>query len=423
MKILLVGSGGREHAIAWKILQSPGVEHLWIAPGNGGTAGLGGPAENVHIAAEDIDTLAGFARAQRVDLTVVGPEVPLAMGIADAFQKLGLKVFGPSRAAAQLESSKAFAKDFMQRHGIPTARFAAFTDYASARRHLQQIDYSVVIKASGLAAGKGVIVPESPAEAETALHTIMVERVFGSAGESVVIEERLVGPEVSLLAFCDGKTVVPMPPAQDHKRVFDGDKGPNTGGMGAFAPSPLAPPALISTLTRTVLQPAIDGLRAEGLPFIGVLYAGLMLTANGPKVLEFNCRFGDPETQVILPLLDNDLVAILEACVAGRLAETPVRWRQAAAATVVLAARGYPGHYDKGHPITGIGQAEGMDGVIVFHAGTKRIGQDVVTSGGRVLNVTAVGATLPDAVRRAYAAVDKIHFEGMHYRRDIGVRE
>lgn len=421
MKVLIVGSGGREHALAWKIMQSAHISHVWVAPGNGGTALLGERAENIDVAAEDIPGLVAAAQAHKPDLTIVGPEVALALGLADELRALGLAVFGPGRAAAQIEASKTFAKSFMLRHGIPSARYAGFVSHDEALRHLQKVDYPVVIKASGLAAGKGVIVPETMAEAQAALRAIMVERAFGRAGDAVVIEERLQGPEVSLLAFCDGRTVVPMPPAQDHKRAFDGDQGPNTGGMGAFAPSPLLSPALLDEAVRTILQPAVDGLRAEGMPFSGVLYAGLMLTHEGPKVLEFNCRFGDPETQVLLPLLDGDLVDILLACEHGNLAAAPVRWKPGAAATVVLASAGYPGAYEKGKPISGLAAAQ-QEGVVVFHAGTRRAGESVLSSGGRVLNVSATDESMAAALARAYAAVEKIHFDGMFYRRDIGVR-
>jgi phosphoribosylamine--glycine ligase/phosphoribosylaminoimidazole synthetase len=415
MRVLIIGSGGREHALAWKIAQSPRLTRLFVAPGNGGTG------ENVPIAAEDIDRLVAFAREAEVDLTVVGPEGPLAAGIVDAFQTAGLRIFGPVRAAARLEWSKAFAKAFMARHGIPTARYAAFDDYQAALRHLFSVDYPIVIKASGLAAGKGVIVPDCADDAEAALRQIMVEQSFGAAGNEVVIEERLSGVEASLLAFCDGTTAAPMPPAQDHKRLLDGDEGLNTGGMGAFAPTPACPPALVEQVVATVLQPTIDGLCTEGTPYQGVLYAGLMLTAEGPKVLEFNCRFGDPETQAILPLLEGDLLDIFDACVDGRLADMEVRWQSGASACIVLASGGYPGRYEKGHPIAGLDAAAQIPGAVVFHAGTRRdpSGQ-VVTDGGRVLGVTAVGDVLAQAVERAYTAAGQIRFEGMHYRRDIG---
>jgi phosphoribosylamine--glycine ligase len=420
MKILVIGSGGREQALAWKLLQGHGVTQVLLAPGNGGTAALGRRAENRDVSAEDVVGLVSLARAERVDLVVVGPEVALSLGVVDQLRSKGVAAFGPTQAAAQIESSKTFAKDFMRRHSIPTARYAVFTEHAAALAHLHTAPYPVVIKADGLAAGKGVLIPSDLVEAEAALRNIMVERAFGEAGASVVIEERLSGPEVSLLAFSDGHAVSVMPAAQDHKRVGDGDLGPNTGGMGAFAPSPLANASFVAEATRTILQPTIDGLRTEGTPFVGVLYAGLMLTADGARVLEFNCRFGDPETQALLLLLESDLVEIMQACLNGKLAQTPVAWRTGAAATIALTSGGYPGHYERGHQISGLAEAQALDDVVVFHAGTKRTGGDVLTNGGRVLNVSAWGTTLPAALARAYAAVDKIHFSAMHYRRDIG---
>lgn len=417
MRILIVGSGGREHALAWKVAQSPRLSMLYIAPGNAGTSQLG---ENLPIQADDVRGLVSFANVKNIDLVIVGPEVPLAAGLADALRVAGRRVFGPSRVAAYIESSKAFSKSFMARHNIPTSRFAIFTELTEAIQHLHAVDYPVVIKASGLAAGKGVMVPESMQEAEDALRQIMLQREFGSAGDQVVIEERIAGEEVSLLAFTDGTTVKPMPPAQDHKRLLDDDRGPNTGGMGAYAPVPctICPPELIEHLTRTVLQPTVDGLRKEEMPFVGVLYAGLMLTAEGPRVLEFNCRFGDPETQVILPLLDSDLVEIALACAEGCLAQVDVRYKPGAAACVTLASQGYPGKYQTGCEVLGLDSVP--DDALVFHAGTKIVDDRVVTAGGRVLNVTGVAETLPEALARAYNAVERISFQGMQYRRDIG---
>jgi phosphoribosylamine--glycine ligase len=438
MNILIIGSGGREHALAWKLAQSPRVERIFVSPGNGGTDG------GMQIANSKWQNVADVQSAicnlqSAIGLVVIGPEAPLAAGIVDDLQAAGVRCFGPIRAAARLESSKAFAKEFMARYGIPTARAATFSAYDDALTYLRRVDTPIVIKASGLAAGKGVILPQTPAEAEAALRQIIVERQFGAAGDEVLIEERLSGPEVSLLAFCDGRTVVPMPPAQDHKRVFDNDRGPNTGGMGAYAPAPIAPPALVEELVATVLQPTVDGMAAEGTPYIGVLYAGLMLTPAGPRVLEFNCRFGDPETQVILPLLETDLLEVLEACVDGTLDRVAVRWRDGAAATVVAASEGYPGSYPKNREIMGVETAAALPGVTVFHAGTRwladtgaergeaqppfdplRARGQLLTDGGRVLAVTGVGADLRDALGRAYAGMRCIHFAGMHYRRDIG---
>ncbi len=419
MKILIIGSGGREHALAWKLAQSERVEQIYVAPGNGGTAA---PEQKSTNFDGPPAAVLEFARDAGIDLTVVGPEVPLANGIVDDFQARDLKIWGPTRAAAQIEADKAFAKAFMQRHGIPTGSYAAFTDFTAARRYLLDQTEPVVIKASGLAAGKGVIIPDSAEEAEAALSQIMVERQFGAAGNEVVIEQRLSGPEVSVLAFCDGQHLIPMPPAQDHKRVFDNDQGPNTGGMGAYAPAPVCPPDLLEQVVETIMQPALDGLRAEDRPYVGVLYAGLMLTPAGPQVLEFNCRLGDPETQVILPLLETDLLEIIEHCLAGTLAELEVTWRDDSAATVVLASGGYPGRYDTGRPIVGLEQAAALDGVTVFHAGTNREDEQVLTAGGRVLNVTGIGPNLAQALERAYAGVKLIHFDEMHYRTDIGAR-
>ena len=413
MKILIVGSGGREHALAWKLAQSPLVEEIFIAPGNAGTGLIG---TNVPIAVEDVAGLVAFAREKGIRLTAVGPEIPLALGLVDAFQAAGLTVFGPTQAAAQLETSKAFAKAFMQEVGIPTAVSATFTDYQQAANYLP--DGPVVVKASGLAAGKGVIVCDNRAEAEAALRQIMLDREFGPAGDEVIIEKRLSGPEVSLLAFCDGQTAVPLPPARDHKRAYDGDLGPNTGGMGVYAPPPDVDAALVDHIMRTVIQPAVDGMARRGAPYVGVLYAGIMLTAVGPKVLEFNCRFGDPETQALLPLLDGDLAEILLACAAGRLTPEMVRVHSGACATVVMAAPGYPGTYPKGLPITGLEAVP--EEVVVFHAGTHHADGQIVTSGGRVLCVSARGADLATAVSRAYAGVAAIHFDGAHYRTDIG---
>ncbi|MCL5995462.1 MAG: phosphoribosylamine--glycine ligase [Chloroflexi bacterium] len=434
-KVLLIGSGGREHALAWALARSPQVGHVYVAPGNAGTAfDQGAPTSNVDIQAGDTAALLAFARDQGIALTVVGPEAPLAAGVVDAFQAAGLRIFGPTCAAAQLEASKAFSKTFMREHGIPTAAHVAFADYASAVTYLQAASStghtSFVVKADGLAAGKGVIVCDDIDAATAALKRTMLDREFGAAGNTVIIEERLSGPEVSVLAFSDGRSVLVMPSARDHKRIFDNDEGPNTGGMGAYAPIPGIDAEWVERVRRTVLQPTIDGMAARGTPYVGVLYAGLMLTADGPKTLEFNCRFGDPETQVILPLLDQaagrdapaSLFEIMLACAQGQLDQVAprVQWRPGACATVVLAARGYPGAYPKGLPITGLDEAARLDDVVVFHAGSALKDGQPVTAGGRVLAVSALGNDLPAALRRAYSAVECIHFDGMHYRKDIG---
>ncbi len=416
LRLLVVGGGGREHAIVWALRRSPLAKEIYAAPGN---AGIEQVAACAPIEAEDVDGLLRFACQQAVDLTVIGPEAPLALGIVDAFQAEGLRVFGPTQAAARLESSKAFAKAFMQRHNIPTARYAAFDSYDRAAAYLDKLSSPVVIKADGLAAGKGVIVCDTPQQAHAALRHVLLDGAFGTAGQTALIEERLSGSEVSLLAFCDGRTVVPMPPARDHKRIYDGDAGPNTGGMGAYAPAPDVPPQLVGEIVRAVLQPAVDGMAAEGAPYVGVLYAGMMLTADGPRALEFNCRFGDPETQAILPLLETDLLDVLLACTEGRLDQLEVRWKPRSCAAVVASSPGYPGSYPKGLVITGI-EGVDRDDVFIFQAGTAHSAGQLVTAGGRVLAVSALGDTLTEALRRAYDTLGGIHFEGMHYRRDIG---
>lgn len=414
MKVLLVGSGGREHAIAWKVAQSPKLTRLYAAPGNPGMAAL---AECVPLRPEDLGAVASFCRGEGIDLVLIGPEAPLAAGLADDLRAAGFRVFGPSKAAAQIEASKVFAKHFMARHGIPTARYVVFQRYAEAVRFVEAVDYPFVVKASGLAAGKGVILPITKEEALAALEAIMVRREFGAAGGEVVIEERLNGPEVSLMAFCDGRRVVPMLPAQDHKRLLDGNQGPNTGGMGAYAPAPMCPPEMVDEIVETVLRPAVSGLRLEGRPFVGVLYAGLMLTERGPQVLEFNCRFGDPETQAVLPLLEADLLEVALVCAEGRLDEVEIRWRRGAAVCVVLASAGYPAAPETGKPVHGL---EALPGdVLCFHAGTKSVDGQIVTAGGRVLGVAAQAETLGKAVEKVYQAVERVEFEGRQYRRDI----
>jgi phosphoribosylamine--glycine ligase len=416
MKILLVGGGGREHALAWKIRQSARVTDLIIAPGNAGTATLG---RNVAVKADDIAGQVALAQAEQPDLVVVAPDNPLALGLVDRLQEVGLRAFGPTAAAARIEASKALAKEVMARAGIPTAAFKIVDDYVAAEQFVREQDRPFVVKADGLALGKGVIIAESVEETLAALRSMMQEQTFGAAGTRVVLEERLRGEEVSFLAFADGHTVVPMLASQDHKRLLDDDRGPNTGGMGAYAPVPAVDQAMIAQITEQVLQPTIDTLAAMGMPFAGVLYAGLMLTENGPKVLEFNARFGDPETQVLLPLLESDLIEIMLACVEGRLTPDLVRWRDGAALGVVLAAEGYPAQPRTGDPIS---LPADQPDTLIFHAGTALRDDQVVTSGGRVLAAVGLGATLAEAHARAYALAERITFPGSQLRRDIGRR-
>ena len=419
--ILVIGRGGREHALAYFLATDRSVGRVWVAPGNGGTASMGGKVENVDLEEDDFAGLIAFARDEQIGLVVVGPEAPLAAGIVDGFTEAGIACFGPTKAAARLEASKAFAKDFMRRHSIPTARYAVFRELESALAHLQSVEYPVVIKASGLAAGKGVVLPATSSEAQATLRDMLTGRMFGSAGDEVLIEERITGPEASVLAFCDGRDFAVMPVAQDHKRVFDNDQGPNTGGMGAYAPAPIVTCELMGEIEKTIIRPTLAGMAVEGRPFAGVLYAGLMLTKDGPRVIEFNCRFGDPETQVILPLLESDLAAILKACATGTLASVIPKWRRGSALTVVAASGGYPGPYAKGQVISGICDQSAHENAVVFHAGTRRSKDNcMLTDGGRVLAVTGLGETLRSAHDLAYAALACIHFEGMHYRRDIG---
>ncbi len=418
MQLLLIGNGGREHALAWKLAQSPRVTRVLVAPGNGGTALLP-KCENRDVGVEDMAGLVALAQAEAVDLVMVGPEAPLVAGVVDRLQAAGIKAFGPTQAAARIEGSKAFSKQFMRRHQIPTGHAEIFDDFDEAMRYLRGLDDVPVVKADGLAAGKGVILPAGKVDAANVIRSILMEGKFGAAGQKVLLEERLEGPELTVLAFCDGTHGTMMPAAQDHKRAWDDDAGPNTGGMGAFAPAPLATPALMQEIDTRILRPTLAGMAAEGMPYVGVLYMGLMITQDGPKVIEYNCRFGDPETQVILPLLESDLVEILLACVEGRLAEVTPQWRKGAAVTVVMASGGYPVEYDTGFEITQIERAEQL-GCLVFHAGTKQVGDRLVTAGGRVLNVTAVGKNLADARSQAYKGVHAIHFNHAEYRRDIG---
>ncbi|ARV59997.1 phosphoribosylamine--glycine ligase [Nostocales cyanobacterium HT-58-2] len=421
MKVLVVGNGGREHALAWKLLQSKQIEQVVCVPGNGGTASLKG-CLNLSLAVDDFEGISQFAKTQGISLVVVGPEVPLAKGITDYLNSKGLKVFGPTRAGAQIEASKAWAKALMQEAGIPTAQAAVFTEAAAAKSYIKAQGVPIVVKADGLAAGKGVIVAETVEQALSAIDA-MFGGEFGSAGKFVVIEECLTGQEVSVLALTDGLTIRPLLSAQDHKRIGEGDTGDNTGGMGAYAPAPIATPELMAGIQKEVLEKAIATLRAKGIDYRGVLYAGLMITPEGDfKVLEFNCRFGDPETQVVLPLLETPLEELILACVEQRLAQmAPIAWKKGASVTVVAASGGYPGAYEKGKVITGIEQAEAL-GTTIFHAGTNLSAQDLVTDGGRVLNVTGVGENFEQALAQAYAGIQCIHFEGMYYRRDIGHR-
>ena len=418
MNLLVVGSGGREHALAWRLLQSDRVRKVYVAPGNAGTA-LEPGLENVPLT--DIGELITFVREHDVAFTLVGPEAPLAAGIVDRFREAGLAIFGPTQAAAQLESSKDFAKAFMKRHGIPTADYESFTDAEAAHAYVAKKGAPIVIKADGLAAGKGVVVAQTKEEALEALDQIM-GGVFGAAGSRVVIEEFLVGEEVSLLAFCDGKTALPLPSAQDHKAVFDGDTGPNTGGMGAYSPAPIVPDAELEKMADIAIRPILAEMARQGHPFTGILYAGLMMTKDGPKVLEYNVRFGDPECEPLLMRLESDLLEIMDACIDGRLDEVKLSIRPESALGVVIAAEGYPGSYPKGMEIKGIDAVDALPDTKVFQAGTKREGSRTLSSGGRVLCVTALGKGLAEAQKRAYEAVAKIDMEKSQHRSDIGAK-
>ncbi len=416
MNVLIIGSGGREHAMAWKVAQSPRLTKLYIAPGNAGTRDCG---ENVLLDVTNHADVVRFCKERQIDLVLIGPEIPLADGLVDSLSAERIRCFGPNQAAAKIESSKSFAKDFMARHHIPTARYATFDKVTDAIAFLESAYYPVVIKASGLAAGKGVILPETLDEAKAVIASILVDKTFGEAGSEVVIEERLRGQEVSLMAFTDGETIVPMLPAQDHKRLLDGDDGPNTGGMGAYAPAPIFTADLMNEAIESILQPAVNGLRLEGTPFVGVLYAGLMLTQNGIYTLEFNCRFGDPETQAVLPLLETDLLDIADACVDGKLKDVDIRWKDGAAVCVVLASKGYPEKVEIGKPV----KFEALSAnTVCFHAGTKFDNDEVITSGGRVFGLTSWSSDINSAVKQVYANVDKVLFDGMQYREDIAYR-
>ena len=419
MKILVIGSGGREHALVWKLRQSPRVRKLYCAPGN---AGIGELAELVALAPDDIAGLLQFVTKEKIDLTVVGPEVSLSLGIVDQFTAQGLRIFGPVQQAAQLEVSKAFAKQLMQEQGVPTAAFATFTDPIAARNYVAQVGAPIVVKADGLAAGKGVLICHTVQEAQLAIDEIMRSRVFGTAGDRVVIEEFLEGEEASFLVFTDGTTVLPLASAQDHKRVCDNDQGPNTGGMGAYSPAPVVTPALAERIVNEIMLPTLQGLKRRGITYKGILYAGLMIEGTNVKVVEFNARFGDPECQPLMVRLQSDLVEVMDAAIDERLADVSLTWNPDPAVCVVLTAGGYPGHYETGKPIAGLDTLRQWQAGVVFHAGTAKTDGQIVTKGGRVLGVTATGKDLSAAIATAYQAVAKISWPGMHYRRDIGHR-
>jgi len=416
MKVLLVGSGGREHALAWKLAGSKQLKQLYIAPGNPGTAEIG---TNVDISDSDIEGLVKFAQEKKIDLVVVGPEDPLAAGLVDAMEAVGIKAFGPSGAAAALEADKAFAKKIMQGSSIPTAEGRTFDNFKDAKAYIASRDEAVVVKAAGLAKGKGVFVCEDPAEAILAAEEIMIKKIFGGAGNKVIVEEKLIGEEASILAFVDSRNIYVMESAQDHKPIGDGDTGPNTGGMGAYSPAPVVTEALMKQIEREVLVPLVDGMNRNGTPYRGILYAGLMITHAGPKVLEFNARFGDPETQPILMRFNSDLVEVMLAVCEGRLDKITLKWDPKPAVCVVMASGGYPGDYEKGKVITGIKEAQQDGSVKVFQAGTKMQDGQLVSNGGRVLGVTCVGGTIAEAQKGAYNAVEKIQFEGAYWRKDI----
>lgn len=417
LKILIIGSGGREHAVGWKIAQSKRAGEIFFAPGNAGTLSLG---MNVDIKATDIEGLLTFARKENIDLTLALPDDPLSLGIVDLFQANGLRIFGPTKAAAQLESSKAFSKNFMRDHNLPTAKFKVFTDIIEATKYVDRQMLPIVIKASGLALGKGVIIAETFKDAHQVLEDILVNKVFGDAGNEVIIEEFMTGPEISTHAFSDGVTYKLFPVSQDHKRVGEDDTGSNTGGMGTISPLPFVDNELIDSIEKNIVAPTFEAMNNLGIPFEGVLYPGLMLTVAGPKILEYNARFGDPETQIYMRLLETDLLDIIDACVDKKLSEIDIKWKNKACCNIVLASGGYPNVYEKGKPITGIEEAELSKDIIVFHAGTTMKDGVLVTNGGRVIGVSAMADTLEDALKLAYDAIPKISFEGMQYRKDIG---
>jgi len=416
MDVLLIGSGGREHTLAWKLAQSKDLGKLYIAPGNTGTAKCG---ENVAIGANDTDKLVNFAKQSKIELVVVGPEGPLAAGVVDVFEEAGIKAFGPCKGAAQLEADKAFAKQLMRSCAVSAAEGRIFDRFKDAKAYIASRDEPVVIKAAGLAKGKGVFVCDDPADGILAAEKIMCDKIFGSAGAKIIVEDKLLGEEVSILAFVDGRNIYIMESSQDHKPIGDGDTGPNTGGMGAYSPAPVVTEEMIDRITREILVPMVDSMNRSGTAYKGVLYAGLMITAGGPRVLEFNVRFGDPETQPILMRLKSDLLSVCLAVCEGKLDRITLDWDQRPAVCVVLASGGYPGDYEKGKRITGLDEAEKIEDVVVFHAGTAVRDGDIVTNGGRVLGVTALGQTIAEAKTRAYRAVDKIKFDGVYCRRDI----
>ncbi len=427
MKVLVLGSGGREHALVWKLAQSPHIAQMWCAPGNAGIseerlAKNGSLVECVNISAEDLPKLLAFAQEKQIDFTVVGPDGSLALGVVDLFQKNGLRIWGPTQKAAQFEASKVYSQDFMERHGIPTARSEIFADAAAARNFATTLDGRCAVKADGLALGKGVLICQNVEEANKAIDEILISKAFGNAGARIVIQEFLEGMEISLHALCDGKTAKLFPTSQDHKRALDGDLGLNTGGMGTYSPAPFLTDAELADVGAKILNPWLKGCAADGIDFRGLLYPGVMLTKDGPKVIEFNARFGDPETQVYLTRLENDLVELLSASVDGTLGNMELRWSRTASVCVVMASGGYPGSYAKGKPISGLAEAGALPNTKIFHAGTAKAGDQIVTNGGRVLGVTAWAETLSSARDAAYQAVERIHFEGAHYRHDIAAK-
>lgn len=419
MKVLVVGGGGREHALVWKIKQSPQVSKIYCAPGN---AGIAQQATIVPIKANDLPGLLEFAFQEKIDLTVVGPEEPLTKGIVDLFESKALSIFGPSQKAAIIEGSKAFAKEMMKKYRIPTATYEVFEDRTEAIDYLHRQPAPIVVKADGLSAGKGVVVCKTVEEAIQSVEKIMVEKIFGEAGNRVVVEDCLVGEEASFIAFTDGKTILPMASSQDHKLIFDGDKGPNTGGMGAYSPAPVVTQGVYERIMGEILKPIIHGMAEEGRPYKGVLYAGIMICDGLPKALEFNARFGDPETQPVLMRMKGDIVSILKACMKGNLSQYEIEWDNRASVCVVMASKGYPGDYEKGNVIEGLKNVSRMEDVFVFHAGTAFKDEQVVTNGGRVLGVTGLGKDIPKAIETTYQAVKKISWDGVHYRRDIGLK-